>query len=191
MTSLPRECRDHARRAGSRYAPPTQPELFEPVHEGRRPDRLQHGMAERVYAEAWRAENQDRVGGSTILEHIISPKNRMDVATQRDAWVAASFAQWLGTNCGQSFIYRCEREIDNLNALKLETAVRGCSAPADAIELAEKIGKAYLGHLSDYEYRSFLSSIAGALQMYHQQQVAKQYHVGEPGAHRAIVLVDE
>ncbi len=71
--------------------------------------------AERIMLKRWRAENK-RVpgtnGGRGVLEIIVSEDN--DAAaplTQRDATVAATVIQWLGTNCGRCFLEQCEREI--------------------------------------------------------------------------------
>jgi sugar phosphate isomerase/epimerase len=71
---------------------------------------------ERVFLRNWRKENRRRSGlngGFGALELILSENSNEHAAgiTQRDATVAASVVQWLGTNCGQAFIYECEQEI--------------------------------------------------------------------------------
>lgn len=95
--------------------PVTQPELYEPVHEGLHPARLRADAPETVYAEHWIKLNKRdpcRNGGHTYLEHILCPTGRdPGPVTQRDATVAACVVQWLGTNCGMAFIIEAEREI--------------------------------------------------------------------------------
>jgi hypothetical protein len=52
-----------------------------------------------------------------LLELILSDDVNGTVAplTQRDAMVAATVVQWLGTNCGQSFLHEVRREADRKN----------------------------------------------------------------------------
>ena len=77
------------------------------------PHRLEHGLRELVYLDIWRQLNKRSPGlnsGITYLEHILAPSDTASrYATQREAYVAASLVQWLGTNCGQSFLFECER----------------------------------------------------------------------------------
>ena len=51
-----------------------------------------------------------------ILEILLAPSNRVrpfdtkiERISQRDASVAATVVQWLGTSCGLSFLVECER----------------------------------------------------------------------------------
>lgn len=70
---------------------------------------------ERVFLKHWREENQSRRwmnGGKGVLELIMSNDSGRGAApiTQRDATVAATLIQWLGTNCGQAFISEVDAE---------------------------------------------------------------------------------
>ena len=72
---------------------------------------------ERIFLKRWRSENKSRQafnGGAGVLELILSEDSNDYAAdlTQRDATVAATVIQWLGTNCGRAFLHECEREIE-------------------------------------------------------------------------------
>ena len=72
---------------------------------------------ERIYAAAWKARNRRSPGinsGFTYLEWILCPSGQRypPPISRRDAAVAASVIQWLGTNIGLGFIRECERKID-------------------------------------------------------------------------------
>lgn len=85
--------------------------------------RLRHGYAERMYFLKWEAQNKrERClnGGFGTLELLLAPyesdKNSLlpsyvPPISQRDAVVAATVIQWLGTNCGQGFMHECEHRI--------------------------------------------------------------------------------
>ena len=90
--------------------------LLEPPHISFQPKRMSND-AERIYAERWKKENERRPAinsGFTALEHILLPDGQRvpGRVTQRDAVVAASVIQWLGTNCGHCFVMQCEKEIE-------------------------------------------------------------------------------
>lgn len=110
-------------------SPSYQPELFEPEHVSLQTNRLDR-MPEFVYARRWKILNERSPGvnrGFTSLEWILArdckPENRLfnelayggwaipGVVSQRDAAVAASVVQWLGTNCGYGFMLGAEEEI--------------------------------------------------------------------------------
>ena len=89
------------------------------------PERLKHNgsVAERVFIKLWQEENERELGinsGLALLEVLLDkertlpgslrPRIPSDI-TQRDAEVAASVIQWLGTNCGSTFLYSAEKEI--------------------------------------------------------------------------------
>jgi hypothetical protein len=64
---------------------------------------------ERIFAEEWKKENERAVGYS-LLDWLLAadanePKGEV---SQRDATVAATIIQWLGTHVGQSFLKRVE-----------------------------------------------------------------------------------
>lgn len=75
---------------------------------------------ERVFYERWIHENRRVIGlngGCGALELIMSddPNNHRAQISQRDMDVATAVVQWLGTNCGRSFIWECEAEIKRRN----------------------------------------------------------------------------
>lgn len=63
----------------------------------RRLSRKADNPREVAFARQWVKENT-RVGSTNILIALIPD------ATQRDATVAATIAQWLGSNCGMAFL---------------------------------------------------------------------------------------
>jgi hypothetical protein len=69
---------------------------------------------EREFLREWRRENNQMTSrGRSALASILSENSNEHAAdlTQRDATVAATVIQWLGTNCGQSFLYEVDRRI--------------------------------------------------------------------------------
>jgi hypothetical protein len=115
---------EHAKEAGAvAEDKPVQLCFFEPEHASYHMHRLEHGVDERVYLEEWRRQNARQPGinrGFTYIEHILCPQGQRcpDSVSQRDAFVAASVIQWLGTNCGSAFIHECERRIKKEKGLK-------------------------------------------------------------------------
>jgi hypothetical protein len=90
--------------------------LLEPPHVSLQPKRLSND-AERIYAEHWTKQNERQPAinsGFTLLEHILLPDGQRvpERVTQRDAVVAASVIQWLGTSCGHGLVLQCEKEIE-------------------------------------------------------------------------------
>jgi len=64
---------------------------------------------ERIFAEEWKKANQASVGRS-LLDWLLAvePNNPKGEVSQRDATVAATIVQWLGTHIGQNFLKRVE-----------------------------------------------------------------------------------
>ena len=103
--------------------------LADPKMKTIHPSRLTN-LAERIFFEEWCKENvrQSHLNhGFTTLEHILDPSieshrnsdSRRPLPprpSQRDADVATTLIQWLGTNCGRGFIERCERRIERESA---------------------------------------------------------------------------
>jgi hypothetical protein len=92
------------------------------VHTGFRVDRCRFSLLERVFAEQWLHENRPaRFSGGGILQCLFirydgvlwSPFGERRPPrlwiNRRDALVAATVIQWLGTNVGFSFLERCIR----------------------------------------------------------------------------------
>lgn len=113
--------------------------LLEPAHEGFHPRRLRYDgpgvNAERIYTDEWKKENTRQPwlnSGYTAIEHILHPEAVADEQRKRgwlgsirpervnfrDAGVAATVIQWLGTNCGLAFIEKCERRITQERAMR-------------------------------------------------------------------------
>lgn len=87
-------------------------DTFNAVVTTRTPDRLHH-MAERIYFEAAQSLGESRLHGDSMLSTILE-----DAVTHRDAQVIGTFIQWLGTNCGLSFIRSCEDKITTEKAFR-------------------------------------------------------------------------
>lgn len=84
-------------------------------HIGFRVERCRHGLLERVFAEKWLAENaQHRHSGGVLQTLFLRPDStgrhyrpaRLFI-NRRDAFVAATVVQWLGTNVGYGFLTDC------------------------------------------------------------------------------------
>lgn len=121
-------------------SPSYQPELFEPEHVSLQAHRIDR-MPEFVYAKRWKKLNERSPGinsGFTALEWILARAPRTEnekmwcrfswlssdipgIVSQRDAAVAASVVQWLGTNCGQGFMMEAEREIAKIEECQRKT----------------------------------------------------------------------
>lgn len=99
--------------------PTTQYDLLPPLHVSLQKHRLRkfdRANPERVYLAEWKRRNVRRASinrGFTTLEWILSPEcaSPPPPISRRDAAVAASVVQWLGTNGGLGFIKTCERKI--------------------------------------------------------------------------------
>ena len=100
-------------------APTEQPELFDPTEGVATPwhRRLAHSVGERVYLRRWLKWDKE----VSHVAHLLG--SEYAATTRRDHVVAASFAQWLGTNCGRGFIWEAEREIDGENELRRKLGV--------------------------------------------------------------------
>lgn len=119
--------------------------ITEPEHRTINPDRL-GSVSEAVYFRRWvmqQARQAGVNGGRGLLENILSP-TRIDrtgswigspppyvpPVSQRDAEVAATIIQWLGTNCGRGFVWEAEREIatatDERHQFERLSTVKAC-----------------------------------------------------------------
>lgn len=71
-------------------------------------ERVHFDPLEAAFASDWEKYNQPRPGlnyGMSALQGILSDRNGNGLeVTRRDRFVAASVIQWLGTNCGYSFL---------------------------------------------------------------------------------------
>lgn len=126
--------------------------LLDPPHISLQPKR-QSNDAERIYAERWRKENRREPAinhGFTALEWILCPDGQRvpERATLRDAVVAASVIQWLGTSCGHGFVLQAEKEIEAARArhskwrqLEHRFDYQEKASPEVAVEAEQLVGK--------------------------------------------------
>jgi hypothetical protein len=97
------------------------------LHAYRLKEPLRYSLRERAFVETWIEENT-RVPwvnyGTALLEAMLVPREIIDKQkdhffdgtpvhelTQREAEIAATVIQWLGTNNGQSFLWKVEQKI--------------------------------------------------------------------------------
>ncbi|MFZ2763589.1 MAG: hypothetical protein WAX80_00915 [Minisyncoccia bacterium] len=68
------------------------------------------GDLELIFASRWMERNNERGGHflTNLLNH--NGHDESQDTTQRDARVSATVVQWLGTNCGFSFLVSCLKE---------------------------------------------------------------------------------
>jgi len=99
-----------------------QMELLPIEHESMHPERRRKFYTgvpnpEAFYIAAWRKLNSNRTG-QHYLAHILCPPDKRKLGfkmwrySRRDAVVAASIIQWLGTNVGRGFVLEVERELE-------------------------------------------------------------------------------
>lgn len=167
-----------------------QPELFpDPEHRSAHMHRLRFSASEQIYLDAWRALNERKIyvnEGFTALEWLLTGTGTPRPVTQRDAVVAASFAQWLGTNCGRGFIWDAERKIDRLNETlrrsdwKAMTGDVGPTMREQAMRIAVEFG---LG-----DNARLITRLAAALETVAWE---RSFHRSDPGAPRAIILRED
>jgi hypothetical protein len=102
-------------------------------HSGLRPDRNVLGP-ERIFIEEWIELNTPKIGLNDehgALDHILNSQENVEhnrlphkpvysPVSQRDADVAATVIQWLGTGIGKVFLERCEKRIAEARREELE-----------------------------------------------------------------------
>lgn len=71
-------------------------------HKGLSVNRLQDNPLEKAFAETWEEYN----GQFNQLAYMLSEDNKLDWenVSDRDAQIAATVIQWLGSNVGQAFV---------------------------------------------------------------------------------------
>jgi hypothetical protein len=74
-------------------------------HEGLRTNRLQREPLEKAFAKAWKDKNE-KSAGVDLLDYLLAedPNHPKGEVSQRDATVAATVIQWLGSHVGQCFL---------------------------------------------------------------------------------------
>lgn len=71
-----------------------------PKHEGMHTYRFDDNPQERKFAAAWKLENKN----GHVLSWLLGYGDRRVDVTDRDALVAATVIQWLGSSVGQAFL---------------------------------------------------------------------------------------
>ncbi len=72
-----------------------------------------YNIPEKVFAEAWQKENELDSCTRPILNSLMNKmKSDFMQITQRDALVAATVIQWLGSNVGNCFVKECHKKIE-------------------------------------------------------------------------------
>src|SRR6185437_2360866 len=114
--------------------------ILTPIHRSLNPDR-EGNAAEEIYLRRWQQE-QDKGPhvnyGYGLLEQLLTPTRIRErrffsfpgepyfvpPISQRDAEVAATVVQWLGTNCGRCFIESAEKEIAECRAERVAMEIQ-------------------------------------------------------------------
>ena len=84
-------------------------------------ERIEHNPIEKAFYEQWLKENEPTQGinfGQGILqdlfieigEHMFERKWVTEI-NNRDRWIVATVIQWLGTNCGMSFLHEALKKV--------------------------------------------------------------------------------
>lgn len=75
-------------------------------HEGHNHHRLEREPLERLFADEWRELNTGHGRGHGPLAYMLAEDRNhpRGEVTERDAMVAATVIQWLGSNVGQCFL---------------------------------------------------------------------------------------
>lgn len=86
-------------------------------HEGISKRRLSREPLEAIYARRWEEINRIRVGQPRgALQFLLSATNEPCVITAKEATIAATVVQWLGSPVGQCFVDEClaeQRSVEN------------------------------------------------------------------------------
>ena len=91
----------------------TQKELFRVADEGFRHERIEFCDREKAFYETWKDDNDKRKNyyinnGQGILQDLFFDNGGIvHYIKPRERWIAATIIQWLGTNCGMSFLRKC------------------------------------------------------------------------------------
>jgi hypothetical protein len=103
-------------------------------HVGNEPQRKKYSYEEKIFADKWEELNDRKTGtngGYGALELLLDKSGYdsgnwtthfipVDEITERDAFVAATTIQWLGTKCGCVFLWECEQKIKEEHKKEME-----------------------------------------------------------------------
>lgn len=168
--SVPTELRTACESCQANAAIKSLEDVLVPRIEGLHPNRMM-SYPERIFVEEFRKENIPEPGlngGLTLLENLLTPEsafekmknygfgNRPPVPyiSQRDARVATTIIQWLGTNCGRAFVAQCERliaaegkgqdKVEGMRGIPVHAAWRDSAPSTDVQSVSQRIAKAYI-----------------------------------------------
>lgn len=170
----------------ARHAADLIGKVLDPALEGLHPNRMRN-CPERIYVQYWREQCERKPGlnsGFGLLEWILCPSETKvpPLVTQRDAVVATTVIQWLGTNCGRCFIDEAERRIKQEGGLRSEfTVANPLSQSPDGYR--ERIENSKLAKVADSVAADYLSldKHPDAIRCLSRAivEVALQYHKAE------------
>lgn len=164
--------------------------IVQPIHRSLSPDRLGNA-AEDIFLRRWQEENQRERGlnsGYGLLELLLTPSRLRSggpqyvgqppyyvaPVSQRDAEVAASVVQWLGTSCGLSFMRAAEREIDEARVERVDMDgdrfrfVCGYSRVLPTYENLARQAALRAVRADDPKFGELVNSIVAAIQASHK-----------------------
>lgn len=86
-------------------------------HVGKSTHRLSSNPLEQAYHDAWIEENKgDLCRGVGILQWLLGESNKPAYdMTERDALVAATVIQWLGSPVGKCFVEKVQQSVKGVN----------------------------------------------------------------------------
>lgn len=100
-------------------------------HEGCSPHRLNiHNMEEMIFADEWKKKCKNYNLLPYLLSNSMYEAYMVESISQRDAFVAATIVQWLGTNVGSGFLQTVYERIlkekpDNKIAREMLQRIKG------------------------------------------------------------------
>ena len=133
--------------------------VLDPKIEGLHPSRMAN-PPERIYIELFREKCKRVTGlnhGYGLLELLLRPEGveRPPHIMQRDAHVAATVIQWLGTNGGMSFMHEAEKQIRAEEATRREFGLDGYAGTPASWQEQNEQGERW--QIADVIAKRFLS----------------------------------
>ncbi|MCA9233310.1 MAG: hypothetical protein KDA57_21880 [Planctomycetales bacterium] len=160
--------------------------VLDSAHEGLHPDRLR-SFPERIYAEQWQREQRRLAhlnSGFGLLELLLVPEGQKGVphVSQRDAQVAATVIQWLGTNCGRAFVQQAERLIEEernkLQSMGLyDIMYYGFSLNCEPYDLAHTIASRFISIQKHPVAVKLLAHTITQAIKYHEESIQQERQV--------------
>ncbi len=168
---------NHCSTCASRNAIERILRVTEPNLETMHPERMRgRSMTEKIYVETWREENERRPWrnhGNITIEAILNPDldKPPGRVTPHDMRVVTTFVQWLGTNCGQSFLDRCERKIEEdrvaFRQLELDAKDAKPAHHQEIIDMAKAIAAQWIADHHYFSRDELTRQIVGLVMRYY------------------------